>query len=79
MLTALKVIFSVAVWFSVPAVCTWAVIDGFRKGVVRAKGGSYSREDSPRSFWIVIAMYCGLVLWFAYLTALIGIDALRNP
>jgi hypothetical protein len=79
MFTALQVIFFIAVWFSIPAICTWAVIDGFRKGVVRATGGSYSRVDSPRSFWIVIAMYCGVVLCSAYLTALIGIDAWHNP
>jgi hypothetical protein len=68
-------IFGIAVWTAVPLLCGWLGIEGLFKGTVRAKGGSYSRSESPRWFWAVVTMYLGLVAFWIYLTtrAVLGI------
>ena len=45
------------------ALCAWLLVSGLRSGVIRACGGSYSRSGNPVWFWIVAAMYAGLILF----------------
>lgn len=47
----------------------WMVIEGFATGVVRVRGGRCARSERPVWFWTVMAMYLGLIAWFAYLGA----------
>lgn len=67
-------VFAIAVWLAVPTVCAWFLVDGLRKGVVRAKLGSYSRSDDPIWYWGCLAMYGGLIVWFLYLSARVALD-----
>lgn len=53
----------------VPALMGWLIVDGIRSGVVRMRGGSYSREEEPRWFWAMIAVYAAVIAAFF---ALIG-------
>jgi hypothetical protein len=55
-------------WCAAPALCVWLVFDGLRNGVVRAKGGTYSRIENPKWYWACISLYTGLIIWFGYLT-----------
>ena len=71
-------VFGIVVWFAIPTVCLWFLVDGLRTGVVRVKLGSYSRDHSPVWFWLCISMYGGLALWVFYLTALVVADAARE-
>jgi len=62
-------VLAIALWVAVPLVSGWLGIEGLIKGVVRGRGGSYSRSESPRWFWACVTLYLGLVIWWVYLTA----------
>lgn len=49
----------IAALLGIIGLCCWLVIDALRSGVVRARGGSYSRLEDPAWFWVVVALYVG--------------------
>jgi len=49
------------------SVARWLATDGVRTGVVRMRGGSYSRSKEPVFFWIIEALYGGLAAYCWYL------------
>lgn len=55
------------VFLLVSALPVWLATDGVRTGVVRMRGGSYSRSKEPVFFWIIEALYGGLAAYCWYL------------
>ena len=49
--------FAMLLLLLVPLLLGWLIVDGLRNGVVRMRGGSYSRSDEPAWYWTVIAVY----------------------
>ena len=43
------------------------IADGFIEGEVRAKGGSYRRDDEPGWFWAMIGLYASMLVYLIYL------------
>jgi hypothetical protein len=64
---AIEVAVAATALLSIPAIVLWLLVDGLRNGVVRARGGLYSRAHDPFWFWLCIALYAALLVWFAYL------------
>jgi hypothetical protein len=56
----------VVLFIVVSVLPAWLAIEAPRKGVVRARGWSYSRSEEPVLFWIAVATYMVLVeyIWF---------------
>jgi hypothetical protein len=55
------------VFLLVSALPVWLATDGVLTGVVRMRGGSYSRSKEPVFFWIIEALYGGLAAYCWYL------------
>ena len=70
----LTAILGIIVWFAIPLMCIWASVEGLRNGVVRARGGSYSRAENPIWFWLCICMYLGLACWVIYLSVRMALN-----
>jgi hypothetical protein len=47
----------VALFVTAPIGLLWLILDGLRKGVVRARGGFYARDEAPIAFWLSIMLY----------------------
>ena len=62
-------VLAIVLWVALPLMTGWLGIEGLLKGVVRARGGSYSRSESPWWFWACVTFYLGFVAWWIYLTA----------
>jgi hypothetical protein len=42
------------------------IADALIEGEVQAKGGSYRRDDDPRWFWAMIALYGAMLVYLFY-------------
>jgi hypothetical protein len=51
---------------------------GLRRGVIRAKGGSYSRADQPIWFWTLSALYAALMVFYLVVMVRVGSDFLTR-
>jgi hypothetical protein len=62
----ISTIIGAVAFFAIPLLVGWQLVTGLRRGVIRIRGGSYSRASQPRWFWILAATYAGLILfWIA--------------
>ncbi|MBC2669013.1 hypothetical protein ACFOON_08575 [Novosphingobium piscinae] len=61
-------------WFAIPTLFAWMILEGLRKGVVRARNGSYSKVEEPIYFWLCICMYAALIAWYVYLSVRMALD-----
>ena len=44
-------------FLAIPLMCACALVDGFRKGGMRARGARYYRADDPIWFWTLTSIY----------------------
>jgi hypothetical protein len=63
------VLVGIAALVGIVGLCCWLVTDALQSGVVRARGGSYSRSEDPAWFWAMLALYVGMAAMVIYTVA----------
>jgi len=59
----------------IPQIVGWFLFAGLKTGRMPVRGGDELRADSPIWFWIVAAMYGGVLLMFCWFVLVVLIDS----
>jgi hypothetical protein len=58
--------FLIAAFLVIAAIPAVFIYDGLVTGEVQTRAWAYRRSEEPVHFWLMIALYAGVIVWLAY-------------